>query len=201
MCRRNPGNQGRLAGVGKTDQTGVGEQLELQPEPLLLARASRLMFRGRLVSGRREMLVSATAAAAAGDEEPLAGSREVVQKLTCCVVVYHCPHGHRQLDGVSLAARPVTALAVPAAFGLMFGVKTEMEERVVVVACDHDDVAATAAVAAAGSSTGHELLPTEGQAAVAAVARFDLDSDFVDKHGGGWWAVGKAGFGETSGSR
>jgi len=58
-----------------------------------------------------------------------------------------------------------------------------MQESVVVRAGDHSDVAATTAVAAAGSATRHEFLAPEGKAAVAAIPGFHADSDFVDEHG------------------
>ena len=46
---------------------------------------------------------------------------------------------------------------------------------------DQDDVAAAAAIAAAGTAARDELLPAEGEAAVAAVAGFYRILDFVDE--------------------
>ena len=57
-----------------------------------------------------------------------------------------------------------------------------MQQRVVVLAGDQDDVAAAAAVAAARSAARDKLLAPERQTAVAAVAGFDRNDDFVDKH-------------------
>ena len=94
------------------------------------------------------------------------------------------PTGIGDLDRIALAARAVAAFAVPAALGLVFGIEAEMEQRVVVLARDHDDVAAAAAVAAARAAARDELLPPEREAAVAAVAGFHGNSDFVDKHNG-----------------
>jgi hypothetical protein len=47
---------------------------------------------------------------------------------------------------------------------------------------DEVDGAAAAAVTAARTSAGDELLPAERQAAVAAVARLKLNVDLVDEH-------------------
>jgi hypothetical protein len=47
---------------------------------------------------------------------------------------------------------------------------------------DHDDAAAVAAVAAVGPAARDVLLPAEAHAAIAAAARFDIDSDAINKH-------------------
>jgi len=72
---------------------------------------------------------------------------------------------------------------VLAALRLVLGVIAKMNERVVALARLHQHVAATAAVAARGPAAGHELLAAEGHAAVAAVAGFDANFGFVNKHG------------------
>ena len=51
-----------------------------------------------------------------------------------------------------------------------------------VLAGDHNHVAAAAAVAAAGSAARDEFLAPERQATVAAVAGFNQDGDFVYEH-------------------
>jgi hypothetical protein len=48
---------------------------------------------------------------------------------------------------------------------------------------DHDDIAASAAIAATWTTAGNELLPPEGHAAVAAVAGLDANFCFIDEHG------------------
>jgi hypothetical protein len=57
-----------------------------------------------------------------------------------------------------------------------------VNQRVVRLARFHDDVAATATVAAAGAATRDELLPAEGNAPVAAVAGLDADFRFINEH-------------------
>ena len=57
-----------------------------------------------------------------------------------------------------------------------------MHQRVVALAGFHDDVAALAAVAAGRSSTRNKLLPAEGEAAIATIARFHPDFCLIDKH-------------------
>ena len=74
----------------------------------------------------------------------------------------------------ALAALAIAAFAVAAALGLMFGIKAEMEKRVVVLAGDQGDIAAAASVAAAGTAAGNVFLAPKGQAAVAAVAGLNV---------------------------
>src|ERR1035438_2454656 len=74
---------------------------------------------------------------------------------------------------------------MPSALGGVFGIKTEVEQRVVMRAGHHGDVAAASAITAARSSTGHIFLAPERQAAIAPIPGFYADSDFIDEHGGG----------------
>src|SRR5579872_4140517 len=140
------------------------------------------MFGGRLVSRRGEVLIAPAASAAARDHERIARGCEIVEQFACRLVVDQRPDRNGQLDGMSLAAGLVAAFAVTAALGLVLGIKTEMEQRVVVVARFHDDVAAAAAVAAARTSPRNEFLATERETAVAAVAGLHENSDFVYEH-------------------
>ena len=89
------------------------------------------------------------------------------------------PTGVANSIGVSVVARLVAALAVTAALGLVFGIETEMEQRVVVLARDHHHVTAAPAVAAARTAARDKLLAPERKTAVAAVAGFDGNDDFV----------------------
>ena len=68
------------------------------------------------------------------------------------------------------------------ALRLVFRIEAEVHQRVVALARFHDDVAALAAVAARRAAARHILLPAEGHAAVAAVARLDPNFGLVDEH-------------------
>ena len=63
----------------------------------------------------------------------------------------------------------------------MFGVETELEQRVLVLGGHQVNVAAAAAIAARRAAARDVLLPPEGQAAVAAVAGFHQDARFVNE--------------------
>ena len=62
--RRDARDQRRLAGVRESDQSDVGQQLQLQPEEPFFAGLARLGPPRRAVGGRDEARVAAAAAAA-----------------------------------------------------------------------------------------------------------------------------------------
>jgi hypothetical protein len=120
------------------------------------------------------------------DHESFAGVGKIVQLLAGRVVIDNRAHGNRNVDGSAIPARALAAFAVPSALGFMFGIKTEMQQSVVVFARDKNDIAAPPAVAAAGSSARNEFLAAKRKTAIAAVARLHADSYFINKHGFGW---------------
>ena len=70
---RHPREQRRLAGVRDADEPDVGEQLQAQVDPALLADEPALGEPRRLPGRRREALVAAPASATARDDDALAG--------------------------------------------------------------------------------------------------------------------------------
>jgi hypothetical protein len=70
---------------------------------------------------------------------------------------------------------------MPAALGFVFGIKTELDERVLVLGGNQEDIAAPATVTAAGTAARNVLLAAKGQAAVAAIAGLDQNASFVDE--------------------
>ena len=173
----------RLAGVGVADQADVGQQLEFEAVEALFAGAAELVFARGLVDGGGEVLVATTAASALGDDDAFVGLGEVVNELAGFLVVQSGTDGDLEGDGFSIESGAVGSEAVLATLGLVLGVIAEMDEGVVALRGDHDNVAATSAVAAGRTAAGNELFAAEGHAAIAAVAGFYFDSCFIDEHG------------------
>src|SRR5690606_10590472 len=118
----------------------------------------------------------------------------------------HRAHRHPDLDVLAAAPEALLAHAVLAALGAEHPLVAEVHQRIEVLVGHQPDAAAVAAVASVRSSHGHELLPPEAHAAVAAVAGDDADFGFVDEFHGGksreWGmgngeGVGYAGVGDT----
>src|ERR1022692_1815143 len=90
------------------------------------------------------------------------GRREIVQPLAGRFVVDHRADGHLEVDRVAFGARAIAALAMPAALRLVLGVKTELDERVSMLGGNQENVAAAAAIAAAGASARNIFLAAKG---------------------------------------
>ncbi len=69
------GEEGRLAGIGQADQPGIGDQLQPQPDPALLACLAGIGAARRAVGRGLEMGVAEAAIAALGQHESLAEPR------------------------------------------------------------------------------------------------------------------------------
>src|SRR5258706_4459411 len=104
------------------------------------------MFTRRLVSRGRELCVAASATSAAADDDAVVGVREVVNHFAGFFVVQDRPDGNFQDDALTIAAGFLGAFAVASALSRVFGVKTEMHQRIVALPGFHPDFAALAAI-------------------------------------------------------
>ena len=119
---RDAGDERRLAGVREADEADVGEQLQLEPQILLLARFARLHLARRPIGRRREVRVAHAAAAAARDEHALAFGGEIREQRVRLVrvaglLVDERADRHGELEIVAALAGAVRSLAVVAALG------------------------------------------------------------------------------------
>ena len=68
------------------------------------------------------------------------------------------------------------------ALGLVLGVEAEVNQGVVPFARLHDDVAATATIAARGAAARNKFFPPEGDTAIAAIPRLHPNFCLIDEH-------------------
>jgi len=130
--------------------------------------------------------VAASTSAAARDEHALTVGREIGKRRQFTRVRIFVEHQGADWDWnlqiVSAMARLVGSLAVRAALGVELGMVAKIDQRVLGRSCDDIDRTAGAAIAAIRAATGHELLATETEAPVAAIAGADVDVHLVDEH-------------------
>ena len=176
------GDQRRLAGIRKSDQADVGDQLQLDEELALVAGVAILRKARRLTRGGGEVLVAPAAAPALGDEDALALVREVGDDFLRCFVAND--RSDRQLDGdvIAVVSGAVRAHAVLAAAGFPLALKLQVVERVQAPRGDDPDRSARAAVAAGRAAFRDELLAPKSDAAFPAVSGFDANGGLVDEH-------------------
>ena len=109
LRRAHRRDQRRLARVREADERGVGQQLELEPQPALLAVLALLGERRRPARVRQEAGVAPAAPAAVGREPAVAVVHEVGEQLAVAIA-HDGALGH--VDDEVVAARAV-ALACP----------------------------------------------------------------------------------------
>ena len=129
MGPRDPREQRRLAGVRQADQADVGDDLQFQGDPALLARLARLGLPRGAVGARLEVGVAVPAAAAPGDDDPVADgffrSRRTWPRSRSRTIV---PGGTSMTRSRRRPAVAVRALAVLAAVGLPVPLAGEVGE-------------------------------------------------------------------------
>ena len=171
-----------LPALGSPDQADVGEQLEGQRQPELVALEALLREPGRLARRALEADVAATALAAAGDEQALALAHEVAEELAVRVPDLGAD---RDLDEQfrAVGAALVGAAPVTTAGGPEVVLVTEVGKVVQLARRDQHDVAAGRAVPSVGPALGHVLLTAEAHGAVAAVTSAHADAGPVEHDG------------------
>ncbi len=100
---REPRQEGGFPGVGKTHQPDVGEQLELEFELDLLARAAVICSSWSTVGRCREARVAAATATALGDHHFLADLGQVAEDV---VLAGNPDHRSRRHPQVNVLAAP-----------------------------------------------------------------------------------------------
>ena len=177
---RDGGDEGGLPDAREPDQGDVGEQLELEAQPALLAHLA-LLGEGRGPPPvRQEPGVAAPAATALAGEPALAGADQVGEH-DAVLVADGGALGHRHLEVAPPPAVLALALPVHAASRRAVRVVLERDQRRDVAVDDEPHAAAVAAVAAVGPAPGHVRLAPEADGARAAVTALDVETALIDE--------------------
>ena len=169
-----------LAGVGQPDEADVGEQLEREREPELLAVQALLGELGRLARRALEADVAAAALAAARDEQALALAHEVAEQRAVGVAHLGADRHLRRRSSAPSAPRLLAPRPWPPLAARKWCLWRKWREVVQLARGDEHDVAAGRAVAAVGPALGHVLLAAEAHGAVAAATSAHADAGPVE---------------------
>ena len=181
LGRRDRREEGRFAGIGQADQSGVGDQLQPQPDPLLGAFLAGVGVARRLVGRGLEMGVAEAAIAAGEQRHGLADRGEVGDQRLVVVLEDLRADGDAKDHVIALGAVAVLAHAVGAGRGLEVLLVAVVDEGIEPVDALHDDVAAAAAIAAIGAAELDEFLAQEADRTGATVAGADKDLGLIEK--------------------
>src|SRR6185437_10791565 len=141
------------------------------------------MLSRRLMGGSGKLRIASPAASPAGHDDPLVGSGKVVDFFSSFVVIKNRADWDFKEDVGTLFAGAVGAFSVASALRRVFRVEAEVHQSVVALAGFHDDVAATAAIAARRAAARDVLLAPESEASVAAVTGLYANFGFIYEHG------------------
>ena len=177
-------DEGGLARVGHAQQAHVGQHLQLQLQPTLLARPARRGLARRAIGTALEMQVAQTAVTTLGQHNPLTMRGQVKKQLARVLVMDLRAHRHAQHDVVATLAVLVRAPAILAAACLVLAGIAEIDQRVDVAIGLGQDGTAPAAIAAIGPTIRDELLAAKRRRPVAAGPGDHLDPGLVDEFHG-----------------
>src|SRR5262249_16621717 len=158
------------SGVGEAHEACVGDQLEAQPDPALLAGPAGIGAARRAVGRTLVVRVAEAAVAAHHEHRALAGLHEVEQHGLMVLVEHLGPDGNAQHQGLARRAGAVAPRAAAAVLRGEMLLVAAVDESVEVGGGPEHAVAAAAPVAAVGAAELDELLPPEARRARAAVA-------------------------------
>ena len=170
-CRRKRRQQCRLARVGEADKAYVGQQFELEDDALLHAGLAGLGIAGRAVGGTFEVPVAETAAAALQQRHLLAVVAHLAEVFARLGVEDDGAARNLNGDVLAVLAERASGAAALAVAGEYMAAELQRKQRPHVFVALEDDVAATAAVTAVGTSLRHIFGSVEMTRAGTALAR------------------------------
>ena len=170
-----------LPALGKTDESHIRQQLELQFEPAFLALHAFLSKTRCLVRGRLEVGVALAADAAFGHDKGLSQLGKIDQDFSGFKIFNNGSGRNNHFQILCAAAGAVVAGTMSAVLGDLMLLVFQIQEGMVTLGSAENDVAALAAVAAVGTAFGNKLLPPETDAARSAVSGLDIYFCFINK--------------------
>jgi len=166
-----PIQEGGFPGVGETNETDIGQNLDFHLQPPDIARLSRQGPSGGLIGGRLEMDVPPSAVSALKVQESAFVPTEIPDKFSRIRILDDGSRGHGDHHILPMPPVALGTFSVTAVLGVEFLLVPKMRQGPQVSPDLEDGVPSPSAVAAGGASHGGELLPAEGNATVSAVAR------------------------------
>ena len=176
---RNRGQKRRFAGIGESDESDIGQQLELENKDPFLPFFARLGVAGRLLGGGLEVVVAQAAAAAAAEDALLPRFHHLEKHLAGLGVLGDRADGHVEVDVLAVLAGAQGGAALLAVRGVDVLAVFEVDQRPELRIGAQDDVSAASAVTAVRAPLGDIFGAVEVGAARAAVSGGAVDLDVV----------------------
>jgi hypothetical protein len=180
------GEEARLAGVGKSHQSDLGNRFQDEDEFPGFPGLALLRVAGGLPDRTGEAGVAAAAAAATAERESLARLSQVGQRLSLLTGEKRINYGsgwHLEDARFAVFSSAVVAAALAAVAGAGVGTEAKIDQIIDLGIHLENDVATSTAVASVGSSLGDEFFAVKADDAIAAVPGLGVEADAVNEHG------------------
>ena len=174
-------DESRLAGVGHTEQTDIGQHLELKANGAVLTGFARRALTWRTIDTRLKVQVAQAALAACGQQLLVAVVRQVGNGFAGGFVHNQRAHGHAQHDVFTARTETVGTAAVFTVGSKEFARIAIVHQGVDVAVGYRPHAAAAAAVAAVWTALGNEFFAAKARNAIAAFAALNFNAGFVNE--------------------
>ncbi len=178
---RHRRNKRRFSGVGHTEQTDIGQHLQLELQVFFVARPTGGFLARRAVDRALKTQVAKATIAAFGNGDDFAGFEQLVQHFAGFSIGDDGADGHFQRDVATGRAKHIGAHAVLAALGLVAARVAVVHQRVQVDVCHGKYVTTAAAIAAVGAAKFLVFFVPERHATIAAIPGGNVYIGFVNE--------------------
>ena len=178
------GEERRFPGVRQTNEAGIGDQFEAQPNPRLASRPARIGAAGGAIGRILVVGIAESAIAALQQYEPLAGTGQISEHLPFVLIKNLRSDRDPQLQILAAGSAALASGAWSAVLRAKMLPVSVVNKCVEVFRHDEDDVSALAAIAAVRTTELYVFLATKARRAAAAITALQIDLTLIEKlHG------------------
>src|SRR5690606_13585834 len=157
--------------VRKANQTDVGQQFQLQDDPLLNARFAGLRVLWRLLGSRREICVAFATPSSGRQYKRLSVTLDFADHFARLRAPCHRSQGHIQDHVLARSPGPILCFTRFPILGMNMLSVFQVEERPELIVAAQDDTSASSAISTVRPAFGIELLAMKVNKARATLAR------------------------------
>ena len=174
-------DKGGLARIGHTQQTHVGQHLQLQLQIATLAGKAGGLLAWSAVDSTLEAQIAKTTIAALGNGDDLTGLKQFKQHFASIGIADDGAHGHVQRNVVARSAKHIGTHTVLTTLGIVTTRVAVVHQRVQVLVGHGIHVTATATVTTVGAAKFFVFFVPERHAPIATVTSGNVDKSFVNE--------------------
>ena len=180
-CGGDHADQGALADIREPDQSDIGHEANLEPEPSLLAMLALLGKGWRTATIRQETGITATATATSNCHPPVTMIVQLGKDLPGVHIAYHRALGHRDLKALPTSTVKVLTFSMHTVTSTPVWMVSKGEQRRHIVVGDQPDVATIATITTIWAAVHHGAFTPKRHAPGPSVTSAEVQLTFVDE--------------------